>query len=212
MEQQKEFFQIIKEIESLLKANLGNVKLTLEQKKRIERIEKLRDQKRQDISLMDQEKNKFQTLYQHCEEELNKMQTGTPAFDVTETQALRILEDIEQLETEIKDAIEFLAGSERSLEEITLEASGEIKKVSNHSANNAARVSSLLEEFPTTQKEQLSRLFKQSIPRTFMAFIHNKGCSECGIKLSLVDEKSIEEKYEIKFCKGCHRVFIPTHL
>lgn len=231
-----EHFKIIKEINSLsTKRDSLNSEIA-EQVKRINFIESNR-LKRQDeldsksINLKDikaqlqnteNEIAKLQAMLDKDKANLNSVftdeqlkslelaiQTNEEKLVPLEEDGLNLLEKIDCLEQEIKEAVSFLSGSEETLKEITQEVDAFNESHNKEISILDNRIHLLLEQLPVNFKDKVTSVLEKKIKISSFTRIQANKCEFCKYSLSNVDVSNIEDKLQLKSCTGCGRLFMP---
>jgi predicted nucleic acid-binding Zn-ribbon protein len=130
-------------------------------------------------------------------------------IDDVEGQGFALMAEIEKNENELKDLAEFSTGLERTINEITHEATI-IKSEEEQAIKNLnLRLSLLEDELPSHFKEMYKKVSQLNLPRGSFTRIEDGSCYFCRYKISRLDESEIDMQQEIKQCPQCRRIFLP---
>jgi predicted nucleic acid-binding Zn-ribbon protein len=119
------------------------------------------------------------------------------------------LEESENYQQERADALEFLSGSEKTLEVIKNEVQAAVAKDENEICNRLLRVKSLLDMCNPALKTMYIEVEGRFRNKNPVSFLIDKKCSECHMTADSMLKLSLEEGRSIEFCPSCGRLLIP---
>lgn len=233
----KESFRILKEINSLNQKIQSESKLIQAELGRIEKIEKMREQRKieqdkyksehqecfSEMTRIENEservsqlldKNRSQLNQVFSENEIKTLQTqiefNETGLDKLQTEGIQKLEELESLETMIKEADQFLNGSTETI----LEIESEIKQTNAEAFNiirtSEERLKLLFEQLPEIVVKKINSLLDKGPHFNPISEITEKNdCYICHFALhkSLVD--AVERQFKFHTCTSCGRILIP---
>ncbi len=140
----------------------------------------------------------------------NEIQKLEPIIDQIQENILTILEVVESLDTEIKEADEFLKGSLETLNELKEEVRIDIDKEQQEIKNYSDRMNLLLESLENTQRKFFEQTLKNIKDKQVISFLNGKLCSRCRYEASSTQITEIENGRSIEVCDNCSRILIPS--
>ncbi|MFT6068516.1 MAG: putative nucleic acid-binding Zn-ribbon protein [Bacteriovoracaceae bacterium] len=147
------------------------------------------------------------------ENEANALQTEvdtlTPRIELLQNQILGILEEIESLESTIKEKEEFLTGSAKSLKLISDEAEKEKSSHQEAIKSLEQRVSSLLEQAGENHRTAYLLSCQTHKFNNPLCFVSTGSCSVCRYTLNQMQANEIEKGIATESCPGCGRLLTP---
>lgn len=118
------------------------------------------------------------------------------------------LEEVDSLETIIKDANSFLKG----LAESRLEIEAEVLSIATAEEIHIARLQKNVEEewkaLPASLKNSYTQIKKRH-PLSEITYITGGNCHICRIKIGREIETQVERSLALEFCGGCGRILSP---
>lgn len=232
----KDSFRILKEINSLY-LETRSLKEKIEQENsRLTKIENLRDEKNEIISvksielkelngqilktensLADIQKSLNQAIGNKdkvfTENEIKAFESQIESYqsklDEYENLGLEQLEKAEDIQQELKDAETFLKGSIDTLEEIKLEILDTNKPDLEKIQQHEQRIEQLFGDVPSELKTKFSALMHRNLKYGPVAQIDKNCCSVCGMEMPSLEIEKVEKHFQFKFCTTCDRLFIP---
>lgn len=233
----KEYFKILKEINSLEKSVEF---LESENQEESARVEKLRAKEQQaqeevkswrgDLKSKRLEAQKNENLISALDTRLAKAQADArSSFDSKHVEALEreieklnveseeaqdlgleILESLEELEAHISEKENFLKGITETIEEIKVDVDEVCAKNQNEIEIKRKRISSALELLPENFKTAYQSVQKKRLPVSSFTKITAGKCAVCKMSVDKTKEAQVEEQLAIKTCSSCGRIFIPN--
>lgn len=138
-----------------------------------------------------------------------QIDTLEPLIDQLQTQAFELLEKEEELELQVKESQQFLAGISETINEVSKEVAIEVNKLREHLKINQQRITNLL----SITEAQFSEAFQQSVKKhkyqNPLTTIENRSCRLCKYMPEAILLSAIERADEPFFCDGCQRLFSP---
>ena len=202
--------------------------------KRISDLLALREKKQKEISELDQTLREFKLTEQQLtidstitklnrmnsqldqistEKEQIKLENQIKNFkqeiDKLESQYFQDLERSEQIEKDISERKDFLAGSLETIKELEVEIASETQGFKRAIENYKKRVDSLMDLLHPSLKslyQEVENKFKKGGP---VAFLIDKKCSKCHMLLDSTHKQSLESGRSLEFCPSCSRLLIP---
>lgn len=158
------------------------------------------------VRLLSEQKNRL--INQGTPEE--KLQEYQNNIDLLESEAFALLEQVEILETELKETGEFAAGAQNTLSEIT----AEVQQVVGDKEIEVSRIKSHLADIMTNALSArvaavLQKLMDKNLAHGPFTKIEAGACMMCRFKISKVDEGEIDVQRLLKQCPQCGRIFLP---
>lgn len=232
----KEFFKIIKEINSL-EAKLDIFQnLKADDKKRINRLFDQKNHRQEDLNEASSKKDALQkelfsidrrtmeiekTLKENNQklntifdetitsklEKLNKELSSE--LDEIQERGLSLLEEIEEVKEEITNAQNFLNGIDETIDEIKAEIF-EKQGLENESEKHVQeRISQILNDLPIDFQTKYLKLKKDSPHHNSLSVVKDKKCQFCHYEINSRKLEAIEIKFELHKCDMCKRILIP---
>ena len=140
------------------------------------------------------------------ESEIKTLNDNKEKCEITLLENMEELEDIEQ---NLQDEIQFSKGSTLSLKEITQEVENDISKEKKeiHFVNERIQLFlDLLSPNVLSAFNSVNKRFKNDSP---ISVINNKKCHECGTEISGNIENQIQLGLAFEYCTGCGRILAP---
>lgn len=232
----KEFFKIIKEINSL-EAKLDIFQnLKADDKKRIKRLFDQKSYRQEDLHKASAKKDALQKelfsidrrtmeiekILKENNEKLNsifdekiasKLESSNEVLinELNEIQerGMYLLEKIEEVKEEIENAQNFLSGIDETIDEIKAEVL-EKQGLKNESEKHIQeRVSQILSDLPTDFKAKYNQLKKNAPHHNSLSLAKDKKCQFCHYEINSKKLEAIEIKFELHRCDMCKRILIP---
>jgi predicted nucleic acid-binding Zn-ribbon protein len=128
----------------------------------------------------------------------------------TEELVFKKMEIKESFEEEIKDCLTFIQGATKSSKEVQIEVEGICLELNQKKQIIDERIENLIATIPENFKTKVKLLLVKNFRSTILTTIKDKACNycRCSIASGLINE--IEDKYNLKSCTGCKRIFIPS--
>lgn len=212
-------------------------KLVIEHESRISKLKNIRATKADDLKEAILELDKFNLIYSTEEKnnqiltrDLTQAQTNTMAStndhelkaantQITTKKPLKeksdqvlyeLLSAIDEKEQEIKDFKSFLEGSAKTLAEIELEVSTELKKERTEIENFELRINLLKDTLPDIFKSKFESVNKKNRFKSPVTVITNNHCGECFMVVSKMQISQVDRAATIELCPQCERIFLPS--
>ncbi|MEX1099494.1 MAG: hypothetical protein WEB87_03640 [Bacteriovoracaceae bacterium] len=232
----KEYFKILKEINSLEQKMASLTAINQEESFRVDKLKQKKDEALQDLEALELEERLLKQKSQKIENRLAALDSRGKKLDADlkgnfdgkqapllekekakvaleledlENQGLENLEKLEELEAAIQDKKTFIAGVAETIEEIGLEVGEIVVKNENAMKTLEKRIENSLQEVPANFQSVYSSLRKKAMPVSLFASIQNRKCSICKMSVDWEKEAKVEEKMLLKTCSNCGRIFIP---
>ncbi|GAB4021888.1 MAG: hypothetical protein Fur0010_25030 [Bdellovibrio sp.] len=173
-----------------------------ENKKRIDFINSQR--KFRQTKLSDDEQKLMIIKKEYAELEKSNQST-------TEDRRLEILLEIDQLEIEIKEAHEFLVGSQETLNKIQKDVYYEDGYEMRDIDHLQMRVQTLKASLSPHDNDTLEYSLKSHPLWDFIKYIEGNRCSKCRFIIDTSSVQKIENGYLVEACPGCKSLLISTH-
>lgn len=126
-----------------------------------------------------------------------------------EDAAFTQLQNIEQIENDLKDAKTFSEGIEKTILEISHEVNQEVIKFETEIKNLDLRINLLMEEIPADFKSILTKTTAKKLAHGPFTRVDQGSCFFCRFKISRIDESEIDMQRNLKTCPQCSRIFLP---
>jgi predicted nucleic acid-binding Zn-ribbon protein len=221
-----EWFFKLKEFDSLGKMRINHLKVIHEQEQRLTKLNIRRQEQVDEASglrseLLSVQQNYFETekKMNTCEEQASRLKSvgGDEAkiasfqkeATALEDSLFALLERTEAIHLELEDKKTFLAGLEKTYQEIQNEVNEEIQENQKGVSQADLRMKLILEELPASFREALERTLKKNLAVGSFTRIDNGSCFFCRYKISRTDESEIDMQQMLKFCPQCSRIFLP---
>ena len=221
-----EWFSRLKEYDSLSKARIGHLSAIKEQDDRMLALEKRRDEKLSQLSILKADyvrlqqellelENKMKILNQQKERWIDQGGDEKKRFTMEEEitrleeQGFGFLEALDANETERKDAQTFIDGIGKTISEISEESKLEVLKNEDSIKQLDLRLEGILEMLPSEFKDLLMKTRKKNLAHGPFTRIDSGSCFFCRYKISRVEESEIDMQKQLKVCPQCSRIFIP---
>jgi predicted nucleic acid-binding Zn-ribbon protein len=221
-----EWFYKLKEIDSLTKMRIKHLKDSGEQD---DRLSKLAERRRgseeqtkelnQRVIILQQEMfeldKKLKTASEQRQRMLDlggdekKIADFQVEIDQLEEKGFSYLEEIEAAQSEVADAKTFLAGLEKTYQEIAGEVGSENSRFQKEIENIDLRLKLLLEELPSNFRETLEKVQSKNLSQGPFTRVIEGSCYVCRYKISRQDESEIDTQQLLKRCPSCGRIFLP---
>ncbi len=138
-----------------------------------------------------------------------KISSFTTEIDGLEESGLVLLEEVAQLEEELRDTKEFMSGLEKTILEISAEVNSDVAGVTIELSHIELRLSLLLNELPTEFSTLLVKTAAKNLAHGPFTRVENGSCYFCRFKISRTDESEIDMQKNLKTCSQCSRIFLP---
>ena len=221
-----EWFMKLKEVDSLTKMRNTHQKDLSEQQNRLATLHKRKEDEVQKLSELLKAHHSLQQEMFEMEQKLKtassqkqrlidigsadeKVDSFTREISNLEEKGFELLEQVEANETEAKDVKSFLAGLEKTIDEICEEALGEIERLQQEIKNTDLRIDSLMEELPQSFKNTLIKTTAKKLAHGPFTRVDGGSCFFCRHKISRTDESEIDMQQILKTCTQCDRIFLP---
>jgi predicted nucleic acid-binding Zn-ribbon protein len=230
-----ESFRHLIEIEALKKQNLHNSLQIASENKRISDLDERRKKTLlQNIDLAQEEKslklsesqNKIEDLqirFKKLNTQLSmavteKEQIAFEAqikivkneIEILESAYFEHLELSEKLLGQIKENLDFMQGSDKTLDEIKKEVHENVSKEELIIQNRNKRIDSLIDLCHPSFKSLYLDLDKKFRPKSLpVSFLIDKKCTACHVVVDSVLKQSLEEGRTLETCPNCSRLLIP---
>jgi predicted nucleic acid-binding Zn-ribbon protein len=221
-----EWFFKLKEFDSLGKMRINHLKVIQEQEQRLTKLNIRRQEQLDEASglkseLLSVQQNYFEAekKMNTCEEQASRLKAigGDEAKIVNfqkeatalEDSLFAFLERTEAIQQELEDKKTFLAGLEKTYQEIESEVKEEIQDNQKGVSQADLRMKLILEELPSGFREMLERTLKKNLAVGSFTRIDNGSCFFCRYKISRTDESEIDMQQMLKLCPQCSRIFLP---
>jgi predicted nucleic acid-binding Zn-ribbon protein len=221
-----EWFFKLKEFDSLGKMRINHLKVIQEQEQRLTKLNIRRQEQLDEASglkseLLSVQQNYFEAekKMNTCEEQASRLKAigGDEAKIVNfqkeatalEDSLFAFLERTEAIQQELEDKKTFLAGLEKTYQEIESEVKEEIQDNQKGVSQADLRMKLILEELPSGFREMLERTLKKNLAVGSFTRIDNGSCFFCRYKISRTDESEIDMQQMLKICPQCSRIFLP---
>lgn len=221
-----EWFFKLKEFDSIGKMRINHLKVIQEQEQRLTKLNIRRQEQLDEANglrseLLSVQQNYFEAekKMNTCEEQASRLKAvgGDEAKIVNfqkeatalEDSLFAFLERTEAIQQELEDKKTFLAGLEKTYQEIETEVKVEIQDNQKGVSQADLRMKLILEELPSGFRETLERTLKKNLAVGSFTRIDNGSCFFCRYKISRTDESEIDMQQLLKVCPQCSRIFLP---
>ena len=221
-----EWFFKLKEFDSLGKMRINHLKVIQEQEQRLTKLNIRRQEQLDEASglkseLLSVQQNYFEAekKMNTCEEQASRLKAvgGDEAkianfqkeATALEDSLFALLERTEAIQQELEDKKTFLAGLEKTYQEIESEVKVELQDNQKGVSQADLRMKLILEELPSGFRETLERTLKKNLAVGSFTRIDNGSCFFCRYKISRTDESEIDMQQMLKICPQCSRIFLP---
>lgn len=221
-----EGFSTLKEIDSLTKMRIHQLKAKGEQEAR---LVKLNEKRQTSLSQTDALREKLVQNHQKLADiekrikvsseqkerliergsEDQKIATYSLEIDQLEEQGLILLQEAEGIEIELVELKTFLKGLDQTIHEIQAEVSEEVSKLNKEIENLELRLKLLQEELPDDFKNVYQRISSKNLAHGPFTRIDQGSCFFCRFKISRIEESEIDIHKNLKTCPQCTRIFLP---
>ncbi len=222
-------FSILKEIDSLIKMRIHQLKAKGEQEGR---LTNLNERRQTTILQTNALKEKLVQNHQKMGDVDSKMKVASEQrdrirgrggdedkvrkysleLDHLEEEGLLLLSEAEEVENQIKDLKTFLIGVEQTIQEIQGEVIVEINKFNKEIDNIDLRLKLLQDELPQDFQSLYQRISSKNPAHGPFTRIDNGSCYFCRFKISRIEESEIDIHKNLKTCPQCSRIFLPYGL
>jgi len=227
-------FRHLIEIEAMKTQNQNDLAAIANEEKRISDLELLRENRRRNITSLDEEvkamkliekqleveslelkhkRTKEQLDMLTSEKEIKAMehQLEVMASDLgqKEENYFSLLERSEAIAEEKKEAEEFLKGSANTIEDIKKEVEVERQKFNKQIENRNLRIISLEDQCHPALLKFYKEIEKKFAPKKAVAFLIDKKCSACFVQVDSMFKTALEEGRSMETCPNCGRFLIP---
>lgn len=221
-----EWFLKLKEIDSLTKMRLSEIKQKQDQENRLSKLLTTKNEKESEsedlkhklLGVRNEIAHIESSIKQASEQRQRLMDIGGDeakiakfADDIAswEEAGLLLLEQEEEVQTAIADTRVFLQGLEKSTLEIANEAEAAIKQHQGMIQQYEMRIQLLTEELPDQFQNLLKKIMSKNLAHGPFTRIEQGSCYFCRFKISRLDESQIDMQKELKTCPQCTRIFLP---
>ena len=232
----KEDYRILKEINSLNNELDKNQALIDDQLHRVVAIERQRGFKSDDLTLtedslskartelnqienniahgqklLDQSKSNKANVFTQVEIESLQAQIDRSAneLDELETRGLELMDEIETLESDARDAKTFLAGTLETIDEITEEVIESNAPTINAIKILEGRIDLLFIDLPEKVVSVTKKLIEKKLIHGPFTSLNANQCRICGYTLPVKKSEDIEKRLLFTQCSSCRRIYIP---
>lgn len=220
------WFLKLKEYDSLLKMRNSHLQRILEQEERMTKLkgqqeeaylrrEKLRQEERELQQKLFELEQKLKTTQEQCQRlrdlggDENKISSYQQQAEALESEGMTLLETIDQSETEISEAQQFLDGIEKTIEEIAQEVNEVKERETKEIKNLELRLQLLEEELPADFRDRLHKTLSKKLALGPFTRVEAGSCYMCRYKISRIEESEIDMQKNLKVCASCGRIFLP---
>lgn len=221
-----EQFLKLKEIDSLSRMRINNLKLKSEQEDRVSKLNNRRQEallrtaklKQDLISTNDKMADVEKKLKTSSEQKQRLMDIGGDENKIAgfsaeiaslEEQGFDFLSMVEQIEKELDEEKTFISGLEKTIQEIVQETSQEMETLDHEIKNINFRINLLQDELPPDFKATLLKVSAKNLAHGPFTRIEQGSCYFCRFKISRIDESEIDMQKTLKLCPQCGRIFLP---
>ncbi|HLT23282.1 MAG TPA: hypothetical protein VKZ84_07555 [Bacteriovoracaceae bacterium] len=219
-------FSSIKEYDSLSKKQQQLLREIAEEKERSNKIKLLIEKhlaRRSEIKSSISEKNtnildkesqvkvlreqKTRLMNQGSSEE--KLNDYESKISTLEEESFAMLEEIEELERELQETLQFEEGARKTLSEIEKEVEQLVGSKETELRNITSHLEGILNQLPERVRNLLIKLSEKKMVHGPFTKIEAGSCMMCRFKISKTDEADIDVHRLLKQCPQCSRIFLP---
>lgn len=221
-----DWFVRLKEYDSLTKMRLSHLKAIEEQETRLKNLNVKRQEHLLQTETAQRKLRELQQLYFETEKKMKTSEEQAQrlrdiggdeakikAFVVEaaqlEDKLFVIMDEQEQLQSELEEVKTFLSGLEKTIAEIQTEVDLEVKDLRHKVGQAEMRIKLIEEELPPDFKSVLDRTLKKNLALGPFTRNENGSCFFCRYKISKLDESEIDMQKLLKTCPQCSRIFLP---
>lgn len=233
----KEIFRILKEINSLSeKTKFLQAEMQAENE-RLVKIDLIRSQREDEKEEAQQELAQINLKIDQLEQELTKdheqlsrsknnldfantekellslesqITSLSGIIDSKEEALLHSLELQEQLEAQLAQAEEFLAGFEKGRAEIEQDVQSENAPRKQNIESHQKRLLNLFDQIPLEVATKMKALLAKNLPKGPVTRLNSQNyCELCGTLMASPKVKEVEQDLKLISCSGCSRIIIP---
>ena len=221
-----EGFSTLKEIDSLTKMRIHQLKAKGEQEAR---LVKLNEKRQTTISQTDALKEKLVQNHQKLADiekkikvsseqkerliergsEEQKITAYSLEIDQLEEQGFALLQEAESIETERGELKTFIKGLDQTIHEIQTEVDEEVSRLNKEIENLELRLKLLQEQLPGDFKSVYQKISAKNLAHGPFTRIDQGSCFFCRFKISRIEESEIDIHKNLKTCPQCSRIFLP---
>ena len=197
-----------------------------EQQERLTKLELRRQEQLREITEFKNEHSELQQSYFEAEKKMNTCEEQASRLkDVggdqekianfkTEAAALEntlfeMIERTEEIQNTVDEKKTFLAGLEKTYQEIKDEVASEITENQKSIDQATLRIKLIEAELPPDFRGVLERTLKKNLAIGSFTRVDNGSCFFCRAKISRTDESEIDLQKQLKVCNQCSRIFLP---
>lgn len=221
-----EWFYKLREIDSLTKMHLSQLKLKSDQEARLSKLVETRNDKLSLISTQRQEQLKIKDDLAQLENQIQVASTQkqrmidiggdevtiaqfTQKISDLEDRGFSLLNEEENLISSLGELKNFLVGLEKTYLEIQAEVESEVATAALEIKNLELRLEMLKNELPEDFRSLLEKTVAKKLAHGPFTRTEQGSCYFCRYKISRLDESEIDLQYRLKICPQCSRIFIP---
>lgn len=221
-----EWFFKLKEFDSLGKMKNAHLKAIQEQSGRLEKLNVRRQDQLSEVAELKSELLSVQQTYFETEKMMNQAEEQAQRLrdmggdegkiakfkseaEGFETSLFEMLERTEAIGISIEENKTFLAGLEKTINEIEDEVKSETAKEQLAVEQASMRMKLIEEELPDDFRKTLERTLKKNLAVGPFTRIDQGSCFFCRYKISRTEESEIDMQKNLKTCPQCTRIFLP---
>ncbi|EQC46922.1 zinc ribbon domain-containing protein [Bacteriovorax sp. Seq25_V] len=181
--------------------------LLKEQSKSIVELEKSLDQTDREISRSNEALKNVTTAQQEeaVQKELSKL---IPQKDTLEEQIFELLENLDQVKSDINEAEKFISGLIETIDEVKVELMELTSKEEAEIKKLEINVSGIFEEIEMPLKEIFEKTRSKHRFNSPVTFLQGLSCSKCRFQISRSDADQINSNDGYAICSSCGRLLI----
>ena len=115
----------------------------------------------------------------------------------------------DEIDLELTDLKTFINGLEKTIQEIQAEVVAEVEKIEGEIRNFDHRLSLLLADLPSDYKNLFLKISAKNLAHGPFTRVDQGSCYFCRFKISRIDESEIDIGRSLKTCPQCSRIFLP---
>ena len=221
-----EWFLKLKEFDSLTKMRINHLKAVQEQKERLEKLNVKRQEQLDSTNTLKSELMTLQQKYFETEQKLKsaeqqaqrlkdiggdeaKIALFAQEASLLETALFEMLERLEKIQLAMDEIKTFLAGLDKTIQEISTEVKAEIEIQDQAISQLDLRLKLIQEELPEDFRSTLDKTLKKNLAVGPFTRVENGSCFFCRFKISRIEESEIDMQRALKLCPQCSRIFLP---
>jgi predicted nucleic acid-binding Zn-ribbon protein len=234
-----DFYRFLLDIQALDNVIKKHMDESLEEKGRIEFLEKQKHKRHELNNELNELKTECKTKISNLEKELfdidekiakseqhlsqvmteaevnalnKEIETLTPQKDQIEEEVLELLDKVDELEEKLEIDKEYFSGIQETIAEIQEEVDKIDKNNSEEIIKLEKQIEGLLPEIPIDFRptfENVREKFRFNDPVTKLL---GTSCSKCRMQISSGEAAEINNSYQHKICSGCGRILISNQI